>query len=376
MKNTLIKLVALTLSVGIISSTAVMAENEIKVYIDEKQVDFDVKPIIYEDRTLVPLRAIFEALGAEVTWNQDTRTASAVRGDDTMSITIDSKQLFKNNEAVELDVPAMIVNDRTLVPVRAISESFDCDVQWDGETQTVMIYSKEEIRPTQLPVESPLPIESTEATKLDKDKIKYYSDFQTVPDFGVCFGYEDDIMDTAHFYEGTKEEDRKNYADLLELLGFEKVDEMITPQVESYGYEKDGIQIVTALYNIDAMKNVYGIDIHRTLEKYNGEIKFYKKYKSVPDIGILDDVQLANTSEIADNITEYSYIVSDGANLELVLRYYLDMLAESGFSEFSQTLSNAMYVNNDTKNTVIIQMNIDSDNNSIISITVEQWIEE
>lgn len=350
MRNKLSKAIALTLTFGIISSTAAMAQDEIKVYIDEKQVNFDVQPIIYEERTLVPLRAIFEALGAEVTWNQDTKTASAVRGDDTVSITVDSKQLFKNNKAVELDVPAMIVDERTLVPVRAISESFDCDVQWDGEAQTVMIYTK--------------------------DEIKYYSDFQTVPDFGVCFGYEDDMRDNTHFYEGTKEEDRKDYVNMLESLGFKKVDEMVTPQVESYGYEKDGVQVVTALYNIEAMKNVYGIVIQSKLEKYNGEIKFYEKYKSVPDIGVLDDVKLADTSKTADNITEYSYIVSDGANLELVLRYYLDMLEESGFSVFVQSLGGAVYVNNDTKNTVIIQVGIDSDNNSIISITAEQWSEK
>lgn len=350
MKNKLRKAIAMALTFGIISSTAVMAQNEIKVYVDEKQVEFDVKPIIYEERTLVPLRAIFEALGAEVAWNQDTKTASAVRGDDTVSIIIDSKQLFKNNKAVELDVPAMIVDERTLVPVRAISESFDCDVQWDGAAQTVMIYTK--------------------------DEIKYYSDFPTVPDFGACFGYEDDMKDKIHFYEGTKEEDRKGYVNMLESLGFKKVDEMITPQVESYGYEKDGVQIITALYNIEVMKNVYGIAVQKKSEKYSGEIKFYEKYKSVPDIGVLDDVKLVNTSKIANNITEYSYRVADDANLELVLTNYIDMLEKSGFSAFVQSLGSAMYVNNDTKNTVIIQVGIDSDNNSIISITVEQQSEK
>lgn len=156
MKNKLSKAIALTLTCGIVSSASVLA-SEIKVYIDEKQVNFDVQPIIYEDRTLVPLRAIFEALGAEVSWDQNTRTASAVRGEDTMSITIDSKQLFKNNKAVELDVPAMIVNDRTLVPVRAISESFDCDVQWDEATQTVNITTTTEPEATAVPTASPSP---------------------------------------------------------------------------------------------------------------------------------------------------------------------------------------------------------------------------
>lgn len=206
MKNKLRKAIALTLTFGIISSTAVMAQNEIKVYVDEKQVEFDVKPIIYEERTLVPLRAIFEALGAEVTWNQDTKTASAVRGDDTVSITIDSKQLFKNNKAVELDVPAMIVDERTLVPVRAISESFDCDVQWDGNSQSVNITTKTVPAPTAEPTVSPteapsadkgeklqLSEKDNETLKSQKELIRYEYEQNTLPSY--VFKNKDKIYD-------------------------------------------------------------------------------------------------------------------------------------------------------------------------------------
>lgn len=206
MKNKLRKAIAMALTFGIISSTAVMAQNEIKVYVDGKQVEFDVKPIIYEERTLVPLRAIFEALGAEVTWNQDTKTASAVRGDDTVSITIDSKQLFKNSKAVELDVPAMIVDERTLVPVRAISESFDCDVQWDGEAQTVNITTKTVPAPTAEPTVSPteapsadkgeklqLSEKDNETLKSQKELIRYEYEQNTLPSY--VFKNKDKIYD-------------------------------------------------------------------------------------------------------------------------------------------------------------------------------------
>lgn len=205
MKNKLSKAIALILTFGMISSTAVMAQDEIKVYIDEKQVNFDVQPIIYEERTLVPLRAIFEALGAEVTWNQDTKTASAVRGDDTMSITIDSKQLLKNNKAVELDVPAMIVSERTLVPVRAISESFDCDVQWDGNSQSVNITTKTEPEPTVEPTASPTKAPSDKGDKLQlseadnetlksqKELIRYEYEQNALPSY--VFKNKDKIYD-------------------------------------------------------------------------------------------------------------------------------------------------------------------------------------
>ena len=85
------------------------------------------------------MRAIFEALGAKVEWDGETETVTAVRGTDTLRITIGSNILYKNDTAVELDVPAKITDGRTLVPVRAISESFDAEVEWDGEARSVKI---------------------------------------------------------------------------------------------------------------------------------------------------------------------------------------------------------------------------------------------
>lgn len=141
MKNGTLKKIIVTGLTAVMLSTppAALADDIIKVYVDGEQINFDVDPIIEDERTLVPMRAIFEALGAEVTWDQDTRTASAIKGNDTVDITIDSNMLYKNGIAVELDVPAKIIDERTLVPVRAISESFNADVQWEAETRSVII---------------------------------------------------------------------------------------------------------------------------------------------------------------------------------------------------------------------------------------------
>ena len=87
----------------------------------------------------MPLRFIFEALGADVDWDNDTQTVTAVRQDTVITLTIGSNLLFVNGKAVELDVPAKLVSDRTLVPVRAVSESFACEVDWINETKTVVI---------------------------------------------------------------------------------------------------------------------------------------------------------------------------------------------------------------------------------------------
>lgn len=121
------------------AGATVMAADDIKVYVNGAQLEFDVPPMIENERTLVPMRVIFEALGATVDWEQESATVTATRGEDTLKITIGSDLLYKNDTATELDVPAKIVDERTLVPVRAISESFDAKVEWDGETRSVYI---------------------------------------------------------------------------------------------------------------------------------------------------------------------------------------------------------------------------------------------
>lgn len=117
------------------------AENVITVIVDGNTVNFDVPPQIINDRTMVPVRAIFEALGAAVEWNNETRTVTATKAETVVSLTIDSNVIKVNDTEKTVDVPAMIVNDRTLVPVRAISEAFECTVEWNQETYTVTVTS-------------------------------------------------------------------------------------------------------------------------------------------------------------------------------------------------------------------------------------------
>lgn len=116
-----------------------LSSNEIKINVDGNAVETDQNPLIINGRTLAPLRAIFEALGATVDWDGETKTVTAKKGDTTVSLTIDSDIMIKNGEKYEMDAAPKIVNDRTLVPVRAIAEAFSCKVDWNGETSTVII---------------------------------------------------------------------------------------------------------------------------------------------------------------------------------------------------------------------------------------------
>ncbi len=115
------------------------ADGEIKVFYQGKEIEFDVAPVIVEGRTLVPMRAIFERLGAGIEWDDETRTVTGTKFGVTVSIAIGSKVLYVNDTAVELDVPAQIFGNRTFLPLRAISEAFGAKVGWDGDTRTITI---------------------------------------------------------------------------------------------------------------------------------------------------------------------------------------------------------------------------------------------
>lgn len=112
---------------------------DISVELNGEKISFDQPPIIVDGRTLVPLRAISEALGAEVDWDENTQTITAVKDSVTVILTINSDEITVNGKINKIDVPAQLVNDRTLVPLRAISESFDCTVDWDDTSKTVII---------------------------------------------------------------------------------------------------------------------------------------------------------------------------------------------------------------------------------------------
>lgn len=133
------KITAFILVLTIMLTPVMVFADEITVYIDGNKLEFDVQPQIIGDRTMVPMRVIFESLGAVVSWDADTRTATGKKGDTVVNISIDSTTLFKNGEPKALDVPPLLIDSRTLVPVRAIAESFDCNVDWISQERKVVI---------------------------------------------------------------------------------------------------------------------------------------------------------------------------------------------------------------------------------------------
>jgi len=113
-----------------------------KVFVNNKEVIFaDQKAIIDNGRTLVPARGVFEALGAEVMWNGDEQSVTVKYRKDTVILKIGNSTILVNGHEKKIDVPAKLLNNRTMIPVRAVAEAFLCDVKWDGENYIVWIES-------------------------------------------------------------------------------------------------------------------------------------------------------------------------------------------------------------------------------------------
>ncbi|MGO5027824.1 stalk domain-containing protein [Candidatus Agathobaculum pullicola] len=115
----------------------------VDLYVDGGALQTDVPPTILNGRTLVPLRAIFEALDADVTWDNATQTASAQKAGTTVQVTIDNTTAYVNGRAQTLDVPAKLIGGRTMVPARFVSESLDARVLWDGNTESVYVITSD-----------------------------------------------------------------------------------------------------------------------------------------------------------------------------------------------------------------------------------------
>ncbi|MBQ2897902.1 MAG: copper amine oxidase N-terminal domain-containing protein [Clostridia bacterium] len=142
------KIIALVLAIVLCTSFAAFAQPvfdesmNVTVVLDGKTLEFDQKPLVEDGRTLVPVRKIFESLGATVDYDEATETVISRKGNLIIVMQIDNDVMFVNGIPVKLEVPAREVNWRTLVPLHAISDAMDVDVSWDEVSQTATLTSK------------------------------------------------------------------------------------------------------------------------------------------------------------------------------------------------------------------------------------------
>ncbi|MGI6677598.1 MAG: stalk domain-containing protein [Dehalobacterium sp.] len=116
-------------------------DQDITVIIDEQDQSFSPSPIINNDRTLVPMRPFFEALGAEVDWDNESKTVVGIRDAVVVELTINQTAAFVNDRQVNLATPGQIIDGSTYVPLRFVGEALGDDVVWDGTKKTISITS-------------------------------------------------------------------------------------------------------------------------------------------------------------------------------------------------------------------------------------------
>ncbi|WP_202080840.1 copper amine oxidase N-terminal domain-containing protein [Caldalkalibacillus salinus] len=114
-------------------------QDEVSIMLNDQVQVYAQDPVIVNGRTLVPMRGIFESLQADVKWDNETKSVTAVREDVKIYLQIGDHQAMMNGHALELDTEAIIVNQTTMVPLRFVSEALGAEVEWDGEHQIVHI---------------------------------------------------------------------------------------------------------------------------------------------------------------------------------------------------------------------------------------------
>lgn len=172
----------------------VLANSDIRLWMKGEIINSDVAPYISEDRTMVPVRVISENLGKVVTWNNDDKkvTIKDEKGNE-FSLVINEKFMedISSNvyRKIELDAPAVIKDDRTFVPIRAIAEAFGEKVHWDNDKRVVVIgdnYDSKKIKNDEIEkTEDPLGLDylykKDMAGKSDEEKAIYENKMRNMP---------------------------------------------------------------------------------------------------------------------------------------------------------------------------------------------------
>lgn len=298
-----------------LSVSAIAAEGEVSVVVNGNAVAFDVKPQIINDRTMVPLRAIFEALGATVEWDDATKTVSAYNEEVLVTATIGVNEITVNGKVLTTDVAPCIVESRTLVPARFVAEAFGCDVNWDANTRTVHI---------------------------TKPEVPYYEG-TIIPDYGKL--YDIDLM---------RVDTRKETGDLIYnyLINKANKTEEYKTFLENHGwtYLRDENNYVGTIKVYNNPKSNHYVKVfcletgtasdHVTIYVSNKPQYTFYENTSIPDYEACSGITTEGEPvEGFDNYTVYRF---DGTDLA-AYDNYSQVLAELGFTKVKEVEETEYY---------------------------------
>lgn len=122
----------------------ILASEEIKVFVDGKGIQFDEQPIIKDGTTLVQFRPIFESLGYSVTWDGQNKLITGVKGDTKIELKINNSIAIVDGKENTLSQAPTIINGNTLVPLRFVSEASGAEVIWSSKYRTIHVFLDEQ----------------------------------------------------------------------------------------------------------------------------------------------------------------------------------------------------------------------------------------
>lgn len=359
--------ISITIIISLLAGGPVFAGNNITVQLDGKTLNFDVQPQLIGGRTMVPLRMIFESMGATVDWNNDTQTVTAYNERYFVQATINDSNMKVNGEMKALDVPPLLVGGRTLVPARFVAEAFGAKVDWDGVTSTVYILSE-------LNTASEGKVPSNFTNGYEKAVFSKFNSFASENGLGGTKVYLDCIVDKLRIIDTDAgkqifgyliDSDKNNWIGLLhttalvneneyssivgkplvfcgvydgysetEKMPFVYLDELC---VKETGEIKSGIG-----------KLMPGEEPNSNLPSVSNDsslIPFYINHPGVPDFGAILNVPLKSSNE-----TDYVYSLIGIKPADT--QRYANILEEEGFMPFSAGTS--MYIHKKGNQTVTL----------------------
>lgn len=289
----------------------VYALEDVRVELNDKFMEFDVLPTIINGRTMLPVRAILEAFGLEVGWNQSTKTVTGKNDRVDISLQIDNTVAHVNGKEIILDQPAIIKEGRTLVPVRFIAESTGAVVYWKNEERIVDIWFDESLLPAvSNEQEVVVSLEMQEKIEALNKKIDYVYDERvfTLYAFMNLTGF--DAESSQDGYSEVRELVRAD----LEAMDIELYDNdyYTTRNVDDSDYGVINVGLPPYFNYLDnyrmsgiedlniRLKEFYEkADIHILYEKYRPyyeeELEKYKTLIQEPIIEVLEYIQVENT---------------------------------------------------------------------------------
>lgn len=275
------KLLSIIIILAIAISTMLLPvsanNDEISVYLDAAKIDFDVKPQIINGRTMVPIRAIFEKMGAVVEWDGNTNSVICTKDDTIVTMTVNSMDMYINNQLKKMDISPVEIDGRTLAPARYVAEAFGADVQWSQKNNTVVICSKD---------------------------VYAYPDYPDIPDLGRCYNipllnettqdgykiltyiysdmsndnYYSYLYDNSALVLGKYSEESIDYTDGVLTIAYTKIGETTPRYFIGASYDENGSMIfVVMIPNETVTENkvtLYALD-GRTIEVLESEVSVY-----------------------------------------------------------------------------------------------------